>query len=95
MALGGPASANDYYANGKFHKYLDLSIGFLGAAFIWRCLFDPFWYLAPILICLSSGMALRRKVGRRYIPIGALSLFALPFMIWWSAILFGMGIHEE
>jgi hypothetical protein len=79
----------------KKQKYLDLSIGFLSTALVWFFTFNPFWYIAPIVICIASGVALKKKVKRKYIPIGALSLFALPFIIWWSSILFSMGITAE
>jgi len=94
MAKSVKALGNENSAEKK-QKYLDLSIGFFGAAFIWYCTFQPFWYFAPLVICLLSGMALKRKAKRKYIPIGALSLFALPFIVWWSSILFSMGITAE
>lgn len=95
MAASGQTKASDRYANGKFWKYLDLLSGFSGAALIWAISFHPYWYAAPIIICLLSGIALTRKAPRRYISIGALGLFALPFIIWWLSILFAMGINEE
>lgn len=95
MADSMQTKTTDYYANGKFQKYFDLSAGFFGAAVIWIITFHPYWYIAPVIICAVSGIALKRKVSRKYIPIGALGLFALPFMIWWSTLLFVMGINEE
>ena len=52
MASSGQTSEKGYYANRKLHKYVDLSIGFLGTILIWYITFHPFWFIAPLVICL-------------------------------------------
>ena len=87
-------SSEAYYSDKK-KKWFDLSIGFLAAAFFWYLTFHPLWYVGPIAICLVSLIALKKKVTRKYVPIGALGLLTLPFFIWWTSILFVIGVQDK
>lgn len=85
----------DPYLNDKKKKYFDLFVGFSLAVIFWFLTFHFYWYLGPVIVSLISGFALKKRVERKYVPIGALGLFALPFLIWWFGLLFLMGIRAD
>lgn len=85
----------DPYLGDSKKKYFDLFIGFSLAAIFWFLTFHFYWYVGPIAVCLAAGIALKKKVERKYVPIGAIGLFALPFLIWWFGLLFLMGIRAD